>query len=118
MREIWKVIEGYNGKYEVSSYGRVKSFYRNNWIFLKPNPDREGYLSVDLVNNTQRKTFKIHRLVCAYFHPNPELKREVNHINMDKSNNHYFNLEWCTSKENKEHAKKFKLLPKKSTIVP
>lgn len=106
MNEIWKVIEGYNGRYQISSYGRVKSFYRGEWIIMKPRKDKDGYLIVDLFNDT-RKTVKVHRLVCGYFHPNPELKREVNHINMDKTNNFDFNLEWCTSKENKAHSRKF-----------
>ena len=110
MQEIWKDIEGYEGKYKVSNLGRVKSLQRiddNNHPvkekILKPCSDTigKGYLHVNLGRKGKAK--KIHRLVAETFIKNPENKPEVNHIDGDTKNNKVNNLEWVTHKENCIH---------------
>jgi len=112
--EEWRAIAGYEGIYEVSNYGRVKSlpnrrrngrgdndFYTTKEIILKPGRMAQtGYLSVSL----KSKTHSIHRLVAKAFIPNPDSKRQVNHIDKNKQNNAVSNLEWCTERENTVHG--------------
>ena len=101
--EIWKDITGYNGIYQISNYGRVKSFYKDKkGIILKTHPTNLGYIKISLKN----KNLLIHRLVAIAFvkNVNPKIKTEVNHIDGDKSNNHFTNLEWCTRSENTKHS--------------
>ena len=111
MSEEWRDVVGYEGLYQVSDQGRVKSLERNipHWRggeqirkerILKPTPIKDGYLIVDLCAGGKRKRFLVHRLVCEAFHGNPEGKPQVNHINEDKADNRAANLEWCTAKEN------------------
>lgn len=101
MTEIWKDIDGYDGLYQVSNLGHVKSFRRGRERILKASPNSNGYPKVSLgkCNNTF-----VHRLVATAFVPNPDDKPEVNHINGDKSDNRAVNLEWCTPSENTQHA--------------
>ena len=109
--EEWRDVVGYEGLYQVSSEGHVKSLERKlpHWRggeqirkerILKPAPIKDGYLIVDLCADGKRKHFLVHRLVCEAFHENPEGKPQVNHINEDKADNRAANLEWCTAKEN------------------
>ena len=113
--EIWKDVVGYEGRYQVSSMGRVKSLERKvrHWRggeriqkerILKPSNDRRGYLLVSLCDGEKRKTFSVHRLVCQAFHENPDNKPQVNHINEIKTDNRACNLEWCTCKQNVNHG--------------
>ena len=102
--EIWEDIEGYEGIYQVSSLGKVKSLNFNHTKkekILKPFFNRDGYLSVNLYKEGKRKQYLVHRLVAKVFIPNPENKLEVNHKDEDKTNNKVENLEWVTSKENR-----------------
>lgn len=121
MTEEWADIDGYEGIYQVSSLGNVRSLDRvissgarrkGQLIKLQKGPkakrkagkDRDAYLQVTLAKNWKQKTFLIHRLVAAAFLPAVEGKDVVNHINGDKTDNRLENLEWCTYKENMEHA--------------
>lgn len=105
MIEEWRKIVGYEGLYEVSSFGRVRSldrfYYRlHKGKFLSPTKDRYGYLTVTLNCNGKSKTIKIHRLVAQAFLPNPDNLPQVNHKDEVKSNNCVENLEWCDGKYN------------------
>jgi hypothetical protein len=106
MEEIWKDIEGYGGLYQISNQGKVKSFRRTTgkpYRILKQGITIWGYKYVNLFNQGG-KMKTIHRLVALAFIPNPENKREVNHKDSNRLNNHVDNLEWVTSKENTRHA--------------
>lgn len=111
--EIWKDIQGYEGLYQVSNLGRVKSLGRNvkrpltkiGYVWqpekiLKPNKTKYGYLKITLRKNNKSKYFTVHRLVAITFIPNPENKPQIDHINADKTNNSVNNLRWVTCKEN------------------
>ena len=115
--EIWKDIEEYEGLYQVSNLGRIKGFYIWNGReyskkehFLNPykryvNKNLEYRTNVvALAKNKKKKEFKVHRLVAKAFIPNPENKPSVNHIDSNPLNNIVENLEWCTPKENTQHA--------------
>lgn len=120
MEEIWKDVEGYEGLYQVSSYGRVKSLsrvkkYKNHIcitkeIILRLATDK-GYKKVGLTNNKVRKTEKVHRLVAnAFLGVNKHLC--VNHKDCNRSNNNIENLEWVTHLENVRHARENNRFPK------
>lgn len=100
--EYWLDIEGYEGKYKVSNYGFVKSMNYNNTKrekIMVGNIDKNGYKTVTL-SNIKKRTFKVHRLVAQAFIANTESLETVNHLDENKQNNHYLNLEWCTVKDN------------------
>ena len=114
--EVWKDIKGYEGLYQVSNLGRVKSLERiiikkngkKQTIrerILKPKTEWNGYLRITLANGSgKKKSFFVHRIVCEAFHENPEDKPCVNHIDENKTNNVASNLEWCTVTENINHG--------------
>lgn len=111
MQEVWKDIKGYEGLYQVSNKGRVKSLSRvaSNGRriaerILKPYKNRGGYLQVNFYKDGKLINHYIHRLVATAFIPNPENKPEVNHVNENKENNNANNLEWATRKENNNHG--------------
>lgn len=101
MKEIWKEIDGYDGRYAVSTWGRVKSIRG----ILQPYKNHKGYLKVGLMKNGKSEKHRVHRLVAKAFIPNPHNLPEVNHIDGNKQNNSISNLEWVTGKENMEHSK-------------
>jgi hypothetical protein len=101
--EIWRDVKDYEGLYRVSNLGRVKSLYFGKERILKPFSER-GYQYVELRRHGTRKGAIIHRLVATAFIQNPIGKREVNHKDFNKVNNHVENLEWVTKNENAKHA--------------
>lgn len=116
--EIWKPIEGYEGRYEVSNLGRVRSLDMVLPVFVngvhatrvrrgvirRQHIGHAGYHYVLLRGGKRDKNFRVHRLVAAAFVPNPLNLPEVNHKDEDKSNNRSDNLEWCTSKYNHNYG--------------
>ena len=90
-------ISGYPN-YLIYEDGRVYS--KKTKRFLKPNINSEGYFRVGLCKNNRMKTFKIHRLICLHYLPNPEFKKEVDHINRIRNDNRLENLRWSTRSEN------------------
>lgn len=101
--EIWKDIVGYEGKYQVSNLGNVKSlnYHRSGREqILKPRTDGCGYQQIVLYKSGNHKTYGIHRLVAIAFLENSENLPEVNHKDEDKTNNAVTNLEWCDRKQN------------------
>ena len=111
MGEIWKDIQNYEGSYQVSNYGRVKSLSRvdsrgnkRNEKILKGRKNRQGYYDVALCKNGKRKYCRINRLVAEAFIPNPNNYPITNHKDENPSNNHVDNLEWCTYKYNNNYG--------------
>lgn len=114
MQEIWKDISGYEGIYQVSNLGRVRSITHFTPIkndkkivygkILNQTPITSGYLSVNFCVNKKRKKCLVHRLVAQAFIPNPQNLTQVNHIDENKLNNDYRNLEWCTYEYNNNYG--------------
>lgn len=99
---VWRPIKGYEGLYEVSNCGEIRSLHSNK--VKKQNVCKNGYRYVDLYKNGCGKTLLVHRLVAQAFIDNPFNKRTVNHIDGNKHNNCVSNLEWATYSENAKHA--------------
>lgn len=103
MIEIWKDIEGYEGKYQISSMGRVKALNYNHSgceKILKEKQEKNGYKRVGLFKDGRQKLYSIHRLVAQAFIPNENECPLVNHIDENKTNNCVNNLEWCDESYN------------------
>lgn len=112
--EEFRDIKGYEGLYQVSNYGRYKSFIKCNGHpivprIMKVSYKSNGYLTVYLYDRHST----CHRTVAEAFIPNPENKPQVNHINGDKTDNRVENLEWCTNGENQIHAYKIGIKKRK-----
>lgn len=118
-QEIWKQIKGFEGHYDVSNFGQVKSLERTkqngNRVVRVPSrilkQAQTNYPSVSLWIDGKLKVTKVHRLVACAFIDNPENKPEVNHKDANRQNNCVDNLEWVTRKENCHHAKVNNLMP-------
>lgn len=110
MKEEWRTIKGYEGMYEVSNEGRVRSLDRyagKNYIkgkVLSMFKGTGGYTIVSLCINGKNKSFSVHRLVAEAFIPNPHDYPQVNHKDENKNNNDMNNLEWCTAKYNSNYG--------------
>ena len=101
--ERWKPVVGYEGLYEVSNFGRVRSlnYHRSGkQKILKPLVQTKGYLGFTLYKNGCRKQHKLHRIVAEAFIPNTDNLPQINHKDEDKTNNRVDNLEWCDNKYN------------------
>lgn len=117
-KERWKFIKGYEGHYQISTYGRVKSIARMvkgkvglrvvPEIILSPGINEYGYAYVVLSRLNKMKPFRVNRLVAMAFISNPLGKKEVNHIDGNRLNNRKNNLEWSTRSENLKHRAKLK----------
>ena len=121
--EIWKPMFGFEHRYEISSFGRIKSLpkkekfrgsYRNREAkLMRARLSHNGYLHLSLrTDDGKYQTHRVSRLVAQTFIPNPDNKSQVNHIDGNKLNNTVENLEWCTPKENTQHAIKIGLIDK------
>ena len=111
MNEIWKDIKNYEGFYQISNLGRVKSLprkrnnkFNNEEIILKQFKNTNGYLQVDLWKNNVGKHILVHKLVAQTFINNPNNYPFINHKDENKQNNCVNNLEWCTSKYNANYG--------------
>lgn len=109
-REIFKAIEGFEGLYEISNMGRVKSckriiksskgYRKTKECIISQKDDTNGYLIVNLWKDNKQYHFKVHRLVAKAFIQNPNSFRDVNHLDENKHNNKVSNLEWVSHKDN------------------
>lgn len=126
MKEIWKNIEDYEGLYQVSNLGRVKSLFREckhplggkrkvNERIMKLEKTKWGYLRVHLNKNGKGKKLLVHRLVAKAFIPNPNNYKMVNHKNQNPKDNCVKNLEWCNVQYNNTYGDKIQKMCK--TIV-
>lgn len=118
--ERWLPISGYEGLYEISDHGRVRSVeryvphgrHKGHFTLIKSKilsqviSGNGGYLSLGLLNNSENKRERpaIHQLVANAFLDNPDKLPQINHIDADRKNNHYKNLEWCTASHNLKHS--------------
>lgn len=101
--EIWKDVKGYEGLYQISNFGRVKSLVYKGKI-KELQTDKNGYARTSLWKKNNGSLKQVHRLVAIAFIPNPQNKSQVNHIDGNKKNNNVNNLEWVTPSENSIHA--------------
>jgi hypothetical protein len=97
MEEVWKDIQNYEGLYQISNLGRIKSIKRN--IYLKQRLTKD-YYRINLYNNNVVKSYFVHRLIGFAFIPNPNNLLEIDHIDRNKKNNNLSNLRWVTRSDN------------------
>lgn len=108
--ENWKPVKDYEGLYEVSNFGDVRTLDERHYLKLKTQKkNKDGHMRVWLSKESKKSAFFVHRIVATAFIPNPENKPVVNHIDGNPSNNHVDNLEWATRSENDLHAFKIGL---------
>jgi len=108
MEEVWKDIVDYEGLYQISNFGRIKSMKRevcNNYLLsgkqkrnemIRASFNKKGYRRISLCKNGKAKNFMVHRLVACAFVENPNNLTSINHKDENKSNNNAYNLEWCS----------------------
>lgn len=98
---MWKQVSGYENVYFINEYGDLKNA---DGRLIKPQKRKDGYWQYQLSLNGIRKMHKVHRLVAKAFVDNPFKLNVVNHLDGNKANNYYKNLEWCTSAQNNKHS--------------
>lgn len=116
MMETWKSVKGFEGLYEVSNYGRVKSlnYHRTGEAqILKPGRTNGGYMNVVLTKDKIRYSKRVHRLVADAFLPNPNNYTELNHKDENPANNRLYNLEWCSREYNINYGSRNKKVSEK-----
>lgn len=129
MQEIWKDIPSFEGYYQISNLGNIKSVTRkakvkilnNDYRTIKgqlisPAKTRDGYLKVSLSKNHKRYYFKVHRLVAQVFIPNTNNYPCINHKDENKENNRVDNLEWCTVKYNCNYGTRNERISKANSL--
>lgn len=116
MDEIWKDIKGYEGLYQVSNWGRIKSIRFGKERIMKLCPDRYGYLYIVLYKNNIKKAYRVHRLVAEAFIDNTDNLPCVNHKDENKQNNNVENLEWCDAKYNLNYGTRNERISKNRDI--
>jgi hypothetical protein len=107
--EVWGDIPGFEGLYQVSNLGQVRSLHYGKTRILKTSPNNDGYLGLDLFKNGKRTCRRVHKIVAIVFVKNTDNLSEINHINGNKLDNRASNLEWCTRSHNLKHAFSSKL---------
>lgn len=124
MCETWKDIPNFEGLYQISNFGRIKSFRKSRKykcqeeFILKNSVSNNGYCQVTLYTGKTRKKFLVHRLVANAFIPNPNNLPQINHKDENPLNNNADNLEWCTAKYNNNYGTaKFRAILTKSKMV-
>lgn len=117
MQEIFKDIEGYEGLYQISNFGNVKSLRFGKEKILKERTIN-GYLAVNLHKDGKKKSYLVHRLVASAFLPNPNNLLQVNHIDEVKTNNRVDNLEWCSAKYNVNYGLRMQRFIESNTNNP
>lgn len=103
----WDQLDPHLANIRVSKCGNVKNILTG--VILKPFKMKKGHLQVSISKNGKVKKYLVHRIVAKAFIKNPDLKPCINHINCNPADNRVENLEWCTDRENKKHAKDNKL---------
>lgn len=113
-KEVWVNIKGYEGLYEISNLGRIRTIPRERYngfgkhwvdsIIRKPQMSNKGYHILRLTKDGVTKNYRVHRLVAQHFIPNPNNYKIINHINEIKTDNRVENLEWCTQQYNLEYG--------------
>ena len=117
--EEWRDVKGYEGLYQVSNWGRVKSFCKQKVLnlFCRDNKQNGGYLAVNLYKNGTIKMHSIHRLVASAFIPNSKGFSQVNHKDENKQNNDVNNLEWCDVKYNINYGTRTKRMAENLSVA-
>lgn len=116
-KEIWKPVVGYEGLYEVSNLGRIKSinlYAHKEPVILSTSQRKDGYLNIHLSKNNICKTYTVHRVVALAFIPNPNNLEMINHKDENRANNRVENLEWCSRKYNQLYS--IKLHPERKRL--
>ena len=122
--EEWRNIKGYEGYYQISNFGRVKSLSRDvgsnrckKETIMKTSLDKDGYENLVLRKNGKQRHFRVNRLVAEAFLENPNNYPQVNHKDEDKTNNNVNNLEWCSAKYNVNYGSRTEKASKKVICV-